>query len=121
MEASKKAYDDICEVRVPLAILSRHASMLSCYTVAYSTVSCCVCKHTRVRVQMCVCLAVCPQEVLESEDIAAAVLYALAAPARVDVSCVWRSDCSCARVCVCVCCVLLLGILFPPQRTHMHV
>lgn len=38
--------------------------------------------------------AVHAQEVLEAEDIAAAVLYALAAPARVDVSCMWSSGSS---------------------------
>ena len=68
--------------------------LVQCHVVCASTQQY---RCTRVSVFLC------PQEVLESEDIAAAVLYALAAPARVDVRWVWRSDCSCACVCACVC------------------
>ena len=88
-----------------------------------------VCASTQQYRCTCVSVFLCPQEVLESEDIAAAVLYALAAPARVDVSWVWRSDCSCACVCMCVCacvcacgvCVHVLCVCCVCVRVHVRV
>ena len=62
--------------------------MHSCSLAAHSgIVLWCVQQHGMVVGLCCVVwISLCMQEVLEAEDIAAAVLYALGAPARVDVS-----------------------------------
>ena len=86
MEASKKAYDDICEVGVlcqPFCFST--LLMFICHT--YNVLCCVVCARARqCGMPVVVWVLLHMQEVLEAEDIAAAVLYALGAPARVDVS-----------------------------------